>query len=387
LVNLYGSQNVELDHLSLYGGFPALLVNASQDFRLTHCAVRGLAAPWTGRAHMKYRGTASYQIVLQNGQPRNENIEIANCEFTDDHDFAFVRYVKNLQFHHNLVDNFNDDGLECGPKLRDHTMYVYQNRIGACLGTFTQHEIEKDESPIDHDANSGAFIFRNVIDGRAGVPYHLPNEADPSGEFLRHEGALASDHGGPTWAVLHFYHNTVIRRGPAFRDNYLFGLGVQGLRNSERDVLNNIFAQATKPPGVNFVGAKTAERLREGGNVLWGAAAGDPAISDPFAKFRASPLFADSRRVYEQGWTTHDRFGDPKFIGTLSDDAKPVDVRLQKGGAALKAGRPIPAEWPDPLRGEQTDSPDAGALPQGATPWGVGIDGRISLMTGLPAQP
>ena len=118
-------------------------MNASKEIRVTHSAFRGLAAPWTSRAHMKYRGTASYQIVFQNNQPINENIELAWCEFTDDHDFAFLRYVKNLQFHHNFVDNFNDDGLECGPKLRDHTMFIYQNRIGACLIPLSQHENEQ----------------------------------------------------------------------------------------------------------------------------------------------------------------------------------------------------------------------------------------------------
>ena len=115
MIHVYGCQNIDLDHLTVYGGFPGLLVNASKNVRVTNSAFRGLAAPWTSRAHMKYRGTASYQIVLQNNQPANEDIELANCEFTDDHDFAFLRYAKNLQFHHNLVENFNDDGLECGP--------------------------------------------------------------------------------------------------------------------------------------------------------------------------------------------------------------------------------------------------------------------------------
>ena len=77
---------------------------------------------------MKYYGTASYQIIFQNNQPGNENIELAYCEFTDDHDFAFLRYVKNLQFHHNFVDNFNDDGLECGAKLRWHSIHIHHNR-------------------------------------------------------------------------------------------------------------------------------------------------------------------------------------------------------------------------------------------------------------------
>jgi hypothetical protein len=40
---------------------------------------------------------------------------------------------------------------------------------------------------------------------------------------------------------------------------------------------------------------------------------------------------------------------------------------------------PIPAEWPDPLRDSDEGQPDIGALPHGAEPWGVGIDGRIPL--------
>lgn len=46
-----------------------MMVNASQDIRVTNSAFRGLAAPWTSRAHMKYRGAASYEIIFQNNQP------------------------------------------------------------------------------------------------------------------------------------------------------------------------------------------------------------------------------------------------------------------------------------------------------------------------------
>ena len=69
LVQVYGSDHIDLDHLTIFGGFPGLLDDASQNIRVTHSAFRGLAAPWTSRAHMKYRGTATYQIVLQNNQP------------------------------------------------------------------------------------------------------------------------------------------------------------------------------------------------------------------------------------------------------------------------------------------------------------------------------
>ncbi len=382
LIHVYGSNNVELDHVTVYGGFPGLLVNASQNVRVTHSAYRGLAAPWSSRASMKYRGTASYQIVLQNNQPVNENIEFAWCEFTDDHDFAFLRHVKNLQFHHNFVDNFNDDGLECGPKLRDHTIFIYQNRIGPCLIPITQHQIEKDESPVDHDPKSGVFIFRNVIDMRGGTFRGPPAKPDPTGASLFEEGHLAGDHGSPIWPVYRFYHNTVLRETPVFRDYFLMGMGAQGLRHNERDVFNNIFVQTDRVPGANFGGAKEAENLREGGNLIWGMKEGPTFEGDLFAKFRASPLFAESRKRYEPGWTTHDRLADPRFVRPPTDGSRAVDLRLQKDSLAINTGQSLPSDWPDPLREQDKDQPDIGALPRDAKLWGVGVDGRISLFGG-----
>ena len=373
MIQIYGSEDVTLDHVTIYGGFPELLVNAAKNIRVTHSAFRGLAAPWTSRAHMKYRGTPTYQIILQNDQPVNENLEFAWCEFTDDHDFAFLRFAKNLHFHHNFVDNFNDDGLECGPKLRAHTIFIHENRIGACLSPMTQHEGEKDESPLDHDAKAGEFVFRNVFDLRAGTYKSPPSQPDPTGAFLHEEGHLAGDHGGPIWAVIHFYHNTLLRESPTFRDLFLFGLGAQGLRHTERDVFNNIFVQMDRVPGVMFTAMKQAENLREGGNLLWGAKQGPTLAGDPFAKFRASPLFAESRTFFPPGWTTLDRVADPKFVNL------PDDLRLQPGSPAIDAGQPVPPEWPDPLREADHGPPDLGALPFGAAPWGIGVDGRIPL--------
>jgi hypothetical protein len=386
MIQVYGSQHVELDGLTIFGGFPELLVNASQELKVTNCAFRGLAAPWTSRAHMKYRGTASYQIVFQNQQLVNENIEIASCEFTDDHDFAFLRHVKNLRFHHNFVENFNDDGLECGPKLRDHTIYISQNRIGACLIPLSQHELTKDDSPLDHDPLSGVFLCRNVIDLRGGTYKGPPAEADPSGAFLREEGHLAGDHGGPVWALYRFYHNTVLRDTPVFRDYFLMGLGAMGARGTERDVFNNVFVQSDKIPGIGFAGITEPGNVREGGNLLWGLAEGPLMKGDPFAKFRSSKLFDESRKVYRPGWTTDDRVADPRFVNLTADRHASCDLRLQPGSPAIDAGLPIPAEWPDPLRETSGASPDSGALPQGADVWGVGIGGRIPLFGGKEAR-
>jgi hypothetical protein len=384
MIEVYGSEDIHLDHVTVFGGFPALLVNASKNVRVTHCVFRGNAAPWSGRSHMKYFGTASYQIILQNDQPLNENIEFAFCEFTDDHDCAYLRFAKNLQFHHNFVDNFNDDGLECGPKLRSHSMFIYQNRIGSCLGVFQQHEIDKDESPAVHDPKSGAYIFRNVIDQREGVYYHLPSEPDPSGAFLHYGGRLLGDHGSPIYPVMRVYHNTILQRTAGFRDMFLFGM-VGALRNTERDVFNNILVQSEKAPGVAILG-KEAGALREGGNLLWSMKEGAGPTANPFAKFRAGPLFKESQKFFAPGWTTLDRAADPKFVNWQNDASQAGDLRLQEDSPALDSGESLPPDWPDPLRESDKGRPDIGALPRSVRSWGVGMDGRIPLFGSSPTS-
>jgi hypothetical protein len=187
------------------------------------------------------------------------------------------------------------------------------------------------------------------------------------------------DHGSPIWPVMHVYHNTFLRQTPVFRDYYLFGLGAQGLRNNERDVFNNIFYQEQRLPGVGFVGMKEPANVREGGNLLWSPAATPEEISRHFAKFRSTPLYAASQSAFEPGWTNLDRIVNPSFV-SISDELRTnPDLRLQSGSPAIDAGVKLNPHWPDPLHEFYPGAPDIGAIPAGAEPWRVGIDGRRSI--------
>src|SRR4029077_9568829 len=117
--------------------------------------------------------------------------------------------------------------------------------------------------------------------------------------------------------------------------------------NTERDVFNNLFVQAEQVPGLSMA-EKDAGQLREGGNLLWGVKDGPALKGEPFAEFRASPLFALSQKPYGPGWTTHDRVSDPRFVRLPVDQALQADLRLQQGSPAINGGQPIPADWPDP---------------------------------------
>ncbi|MEO8496333.1 MAG: right-handed parallel beta-helix repeat-containing protein, partial [Planctomycetota bacterium] len=377
LVNLYGSDDITFDGVTMYGGSPGLLANASSNVRIVNSVFRGLAAPWSSRASMKYRGTPSYRIITQRAAPENHDWEIANCEFTDDHDGIWLRYVHNLRFHHNFVDNFNDDGIEVGARKRDQLLFVYQNLISRCQITFTLHEMEQDESPATVDPGSGVYITRNVIDLRRGTFKGPPQEPDPSGSYLNGDITLCSDHGSPTWPNYFFYHNTVLRSDPSWRGYYGFGMGGQGTRGNQRRVFNNIFVQIAGIPGLSF--ASGPDDIFVDGNLHWGLVDGPQHKGDFFQQQSRGPAFG--KVPTPEGWMVHDRFADPKFNQFSPDPGAQFDIALGKDSPAIDAGVTTPGDWFDPLKAESDDQPDIGALPHTCVTWRVGIRGRIQVGT------
>lgn len=380
LVNLYGSDHITLDGVTMYGGSPGLLAKASSNVRLLNCAFRGLAAPWSSRASMKYRGTPAYRVITQRAKPESHDWEIANCEFTDGHDGIWIRYVHNLKFHHNFVDNFNDDGIEVGARKRDHLLYIYQNLISRCLLTFTLHEMEPGESPVNVEPGSGVYITRNAIDLRRGTFKGPPKEPDPTGEYLNGASTLCGDHGGPVWPNYFFYHNTVLRSDSAWRGYYGFGIGGRGTRQTQRRVLNNIFVQIAGIPGLSF--ASGPDDIVVDGNLHWGVLDGPRYEGDFFKRESRGPAF---RKVAAPStWMVHDQFANPKLNRFDSKVDAEFDIALREDSPAIDAGVILAADWFDPLKGKDDGRPDIGALPRSRSMWAVGIGGRIQV--GAPSS-
>jgi hypothetical protein len=375
LINLYGSDDITLDGVTAFGGSPGLLIKATSNLRIVNCAFRGLAAPWSSRASMKYRGTPSYRIISQRAKPESHDCEIAFSEFTDDHDGIWIRYVRNLRFHHNLIDNFNDDGIEVGARKRDHELYIYQNLISRCLLTFTLHEMDRDESPAEVDPGSGVYITRNVIDLRQGTFRGPPTEPDPEGTFLKGTGTLCGDHGSPTWPNYFFYHNTVLRRDLAWRGYYGFGIGGRATRNTQRRVFNNIFVQIQGVPGLAF--ASGPDDTIVDGNLHWGLLDGSSFEGDFFKKQGRRMAFR--RQRYPETWMINDLFANPKFARFAPDSIAAFDVTLRVDSPAINAGAQLPDDWFDPLRASDPDMPDIGAIPEKREPWSVGVHGRWNV--------
>jgi hypothetical protein len=368
-IDVAGCEDVDLDGVTAYGGNPVLHLQGTTRLRVVSCALRGISAPWSSRAGHKYRGVAADLLVSRRENGPNRDVEIAHSELTDSHDGPYLGTVRGLKFHHNLVDNFNDDGIYLTAGGVGGDTHIYQNRVSRCLHAFS--------FAGKYEAGAGVWIYRNVIDLRRGVAYTWPKAADDpefkprkAGDSPRWPwaGRMCGDHGSPTWEPIRFYHNTVVTRDPAFRDYYAAGWG--GHVNSSRSVFNNVFVQIEGNPGLNF--GTTDDKLFEGdGNLLWGT--GAAVKGDFFAKFRASDRFKASKKHYAPGWGTSDVFADPKFVRYADSWDVPFDPRPAEGSPAVDAGVSLPESWPDPLRKADRGKPDVGALPAGAEPFHAGL--------------
>ncbi len=197
------SEDVELNNVTAYGGSPVVMVHSTRRLRMLHCALRGIAAPWSFRTSHKYRGVAAYLLTARGDvTPPNRNFEIAHCELTDSHDGPFIGSIKGLKFHHNLVDNCNDDGVYLTAMGVGGDVHVYQNHLSRCLHVFSFFG--------NYPTGSGVYIYRNVIDLRPPVHYFQPSGADDprfaaKPDEVPSRGRLCGDHGGPTWEPIWFY--------------------------------------------------------------------------------------------------------------------------------------------------------------------------------------
>lgn len=399
LLDIENSEHVELDGVTFFGGSPSLLGKSTRSLRVVNCAFRSLgSAPWASRASMKYRGTSSYLIIARESQPLNQNWEIAQSEFTDGHDFAAFRWIRNLRFHHNFVENFNDDGLEFGPHTNEQMAWVYCNLIRKTLINLTQHEVDREAPPpFDPGRDSRIYLFRNVFDLREST-YTFPKRGEEAGSLppgkswdIQRASWLCGDHGSPVWSQYIFYQNTVVMAGRSWRDHYGFGLGQEGMLGNTRigiktldgraprRVFNNIFVQVADLPGLVLPTKPEDVDLQVDGNLFWGINDGASFQGDFFAKVRQSAVIESSKKQYPPGWTANDVFGDPKLN-------LPRDFTIQKGSPAIDAGVPITAEWPDVLREADDGRPDIGAFPLGAKPWNVGVNGRLNVSGSRPRR-
>jgi hypothetical protein len=368
------SRNITLDNITLYIANRGLRVETTSGLKVFRTAFRGPMPPWGSRTVSKYRtfdshlfvpvGTLEIRRELRKSlQPQCRDFELAYNEFTDGHDGAYVGGVLGMNFHHNLVDNLNDDGVYIsawGPPGKN--LRIYQNRISRCLTAFAFGLGRYSAS----DPSPGVHIFRNFVDLRGPVPYGHPGKTEPPA--ITSFGRISGDHGGPTWDPMFVYHNTFLMKSPQMR-GYPHGWGGH-MNKTSRRVFNNIFVETERLTGARS--PATNLDFQTDGNLSWSFSDGANFDGDFFAAFRNAKILETTRKRYPPGWAANSRFGDPRFVNAPKNWPDPGDIRIRKGSPAINAGVPIPTGWPDPLRNLDKGKPDIGALPLGAKPFVVG---------------
>ena len=418
-VDMTDCRDIVFDGMTVYGGSSALTVHYTRGFRVTNSAFRGVAAPWTFRAHLKYRGVEARFFTASKWLPTgNADFEIAYSEFTDSIDGIFIGNVDGIKVHHSLVDNCSDDGffVTAQTDYEGNTpggpIHIYQNHISRCLTMFAYgvgHGRQKTIAGGKKQLGDGVWVTRNVFDNRHWVGYQMPTEADGPMEPPS-RGRSGGDHGSPIWEPMYIYNNTIVTYQPAFRAYYLDGWGSL-MQMSTRRLFNNILCQSTGIPGA--VLSPGYVDLETDANLHWSAEAGDggkgpfqqklkqllswagrqtpkpkqPKPKPTFPKAGAPTVVKPAEpkklpppapvKMKSLDWAKHDLYADPKFVQYAVDVLTPNDYRLQEGSPAVDAGVPVPEEWFDPLRKNDRGKPDLGAFPAGVKPWGVGVRGRL----------
>ena len=369
-VELNHGADIAFDNVTVWCGAYGMQVSRTVDFKFLRSGLYGNVAPWTfrsdgskrdypGRPHRNISRLNTHALLeIDSGRessvyatPQNDRWEIAYSNFSDAHDGLYLGAI-NVQFHHNVIENLQDDGIYLSPMYHRHRLdkkdpeiHIYQNYFGGMLTALAFGGTESE-------TRDKVFIFRNIFDLRSPVNTGRPTtkKAEAGASF----GKVIGDHGSPPWSAMNIYHNTFIAQ-EASRDVAMATLGGSKAGNPRR-VFNNIYLHLDRLPA--YVPPSAMSNAVEDGNLYWALRADAKSAAAPFARYRASPEFAESKKLYPAGSSSNSLAAPPRFM-TMD----PVDFRLTKASPAIDAGVPIPETWPDPLRDRDKGKPDIGALP------------------------
>lgn len=407
--------NIEFDRCTIIAGTYGIWSKGTGPLKMTNCGVHGMIAPWmfrTENVSYSYSGKSyppfltdpappeipgaakqpaivtrhisrlpTHAVLVTEGgfefetfyTPLNHDWDISYCDFTEGHDGVYLS-GRDIKFHHNLVDNMQDDAIYVSsptPYVTDG-LYIYQNLIRQCVAGFGAHARGGPGGKI--------YIYRNVVDMRENLQFNRPAPDMPGGTIF--PGHLA-------WLVhnanniihmedIFMYQNTTLTTVGNVNYSYCAGMVLNSDR-SRRAVFNNLHVYtegaAQYPTPWRF--PEKELNITFDGNLHWHA---DPAVKPPanyFDTTRKHPQSEVSKKTYPAGWDANSFIADPHFVSYDRNRHADLDLRLKADSPAKGAGVALPKEWPDPLRPANDARPDIGAIPMGDE-LKVGIDGHTS---------
>lgn len=417
-VKLMFAADVAFDRCTIYAGTYGIWAKGAGPFKMTHCGVFGMMAPWMWRTeNVSYAYSPKVYPPFLNGEaviersgdtrpperrvvrhisrlpthavlvteggfefetfyyPLNHDWDISHCEFTDGHDGIYLS-GRDIHFHHNLVDNMQDDAVYVSsptPFITDG-LYVYQNLIRQCVAGFGAHARGGPGGRI--------YLYRNVVDMRRNLQFSRPTPKKPEGNVF--PGHLAWLTHNPDHIIhmehVYMYHNTTLTQVGHVISSYTAGMTFHFHPNAERRVFNNVhvYVGGLDRYPIAWGYKRDTGNIAVDANLHWHTS---PKVKLPdadayFKTSREHALSEANKAHYPDGWDAHSLVADPKFV--KFDANGECDLRLQPDSPAIGAGIVLPSAWPDPLRPTDASRPDIGALPHGSEALRVGIDGRIA---------
>ena len=299
-------------------------------------------------------GTYEFEVFAY---PRNHDWEIAHCDFTDAHDGVYLS-GHTIRFHHNRVDNIQDDGIYLSspvPYFNDD-IFIFQNLITRSLMAFGCHSRGGPTGNI--------YIFRNIADLRQGVFAGRPTPDDPHGRVTTYQVFLMHGRGRPLGVEsLSFYQNTFVSR----TDPYGYAQRTLSRANdvSKRRVFNNICVYLNRYGRLRSFGDPTPD-IHCDGNLHWCADPDAAVPTDYLERVRNHPVSIANMKTYAPGWASQAVVADPRFIKFDRAPTAACDYRLAYDSPARRSGITLPDDLEDPLRPVGSEAPDIGAIPHGA---------------------
>lgn len=377
-VRLDGSKHVEFDNVTIWCGTYGMQMFGVEHLKILNSGLYGNVAPWTFRtdgSKRDYPGRPFRNLSRLNthamfeidsgressvyATPQNDHWEIANCEFTDAHDGVYLGSI-NCRFHHNLIANLQDDGIYLSPMYLRHRLDNKDPVIEVFANRFEQLLTGLAFGGNEWETRDRVFIYRNVFDLRGPVNTGRPTAERPAAS--QSYGKVMGDHGSPPWPAMNIYHNTFVMTEQGRSADMETTGGTKA--GNERRVFNNIYYHLAKLPAL--VPPNADQNAATDGGLYWSPNTDPKVAAAFFNKYRASPLFEASKKLYPAGSTSHSLVADPRLTSVSADFAKANDYRLESMSPAIDAGVDIPSDWPDSSRDLDKGRPDIGALPAGA---------------------
>jgi len=364
-VRIRNCTDIEFDHVHIRAGSRAIRLEAEKDEHNARivfhdCEIDGGLPTWLFRSDRKDEyhyvaatlrnptqadvehntlGKSTTNNLLSSRRNAAE-IQVHHCELVNGHDVCI--FGPGMRFHHNWVDNINDDALFMGSEDSDtKDAWVYRNVVTKVLTTLSF----ASETPLD-----GIRIFRNLFDIREPTLGIRPGKVGDNplrqGQFFKGNGIE-----GP----FDLWHNTCLVRnaGATFVDEPPTDLNRAGFTHYRqfhlagvRRSYNNVFVAAYPDSGITRPIAFLPPRTFEGptdGNVYERLGPG-PASQPRFAVTGGSPpefVDLDGYNALHDPWEREGVRADPLLLSFdsatghphLDDDLRPRDGSPAKGSA------------------------------------------------------